>query len=147
MVVENIKEWLKSNRHKANIYIDKTECHKWKHWRRGSELPIIGCAGSEERNEECIFIEIFYGVWKYYKSVKNESVYIDALLEYEQMEVNEDSVFTWRNKYEQQIDDIDFYDCKFQVILNKDRNEILEVVLPEEELKHILKFKEIYYEY
>ncbi len=145
--IENIKEWLNSNKHKVNIYINRTECHRWKAWRRDSRLPVIGCAGKEERNDECIFIEVFYGVFQYYKSVKNESVYIDALLEYEQMELNEDTVSTWRNKYEQQIDDIQFHGSKFQVVINKDRNEILEVVLPQEELKHIVKFKEVYWNY
>lgn len=142
----DIQEWLKLNQHKLSLAIEKSSCYKWTRWQADNSIHVFPCV-CRTRNEECIFAEIYYRVWQVGKMLELEDDYISAIIEYGEFKGDKGALEEWFSHYKELSKDILMLEEKFKIAIEKEPYKVTEVILRMEEIKHLLKFREIYFEF
>lgn len=141
--IEDIPEWLRLNQHKLSLSIEKSSCYKWTRWQADNSIHVFPCV-CRTRNEECIFAEIYYEVWKVFQMVMPEEEYISALMAYSQIGEDKVALEKWMEDYKYLGKDLYILDFKLKVAIEKEPYRTMEIILPLDGLIHLQKFKEIY---
>ncbi|TDS18889.1 hypothetical protein DFQ03_0600 [Maribacter caenipelagi] len=144
MKIRKTQDWLKANHHKLCSSIKKTECYKWSRWLKDKRTHVFPCV-CETRNDDCIFAETYYRVWQVGQLLEQEDMFVNALLEYENMKGDKGFHKRWLNNYSSLGENIFLLEERVKIAIQKDPYVTAEVILPREEIKHLLKFKEVYW--
>lgn len=143
--LESIQVWLKTNQSKIVSCAEETICYKWSRWIKDQSTHIFPCV-CHTRNDDCIFAETYYRVWQVGQLLEQEDMFVNALLEYENMKGDKGLHKLWLNSYSSLGENIFLLEERIKIAIQKDPYVTAEVILPREEIKHLLKFKEVYSE-
>lgn len=124
---------------------EETECYKWSRWIKDQRTHLFPCV-CQTRNDDCIFAEMYYRVWQVGQLLEQEDKFINALLEYENMKGDKGLLKRWFNSCSNLAENIYLLEESIKIATRKEPYVTMEVVIPKEEIKHLLKFKEVYSE-
>jgi len=143
--IDNVQEWLNKNKYKLHSIVDHTECFKWKKWYVKKDTYIFPCV-CPVREHYCLEMELFYRVWLVQQMINKEQCFVDAILDYNVVKTDKGKKEHWLTRYKTIYEDVVQLDEKFRVTYKKHPNRTIEVLLPKDEIKHLLRFKELYSE-
>ena len=142
--ISSIQDWLKANYYKFSSSIKETECYKWSRWNKDQSTHMFPCV-CQTRNDDCIFAEMYYRVWQVGQLLEQEDKLVNALLEYENMKGDKGLLKQWFYNHRNLGEGILSLEEIIKIVTLKEPYVTMEVVLPKEEIKHLSKFKEVYW--
>lgn len=142
-VIDDIHGWLTVNGYRLLECIHETKCDKWRKWSKDKSIHVFPCI-CETRNSACKFAETYHAIWKVDNALAREGEFIEALIEYSLVIDAKGSFKQWLKRYEELFQEVLLIDDTIKVSLGKNSLESDITILPREELKHLLKFKELY---
>lgn len=141
--VEDIKSWLAANEYRLLESIHETTCNKWRKWLDDKSIHVFPCV-CETRNSTCKFVETYHAIWRVSNALTKEDEFIEALIEYSSVIDAKGSLKQWLKSHEELFQEVLLIDDIIKVSLGKNSLESDIIKLSMAELKHLLKFKEIY---
>jgi len=143
--VDSLFRWLDNYKVICDGLIEVTTCAKWKRWARINSEQILPCVCSE-REKECASVELYYRIWSVGQMLNNEQNCIEAILDYDEIKAGKGAADLWLKRYRSVFDDLVLLEEKFSVTYKKHPEEGIEVLLPKDEIKHLIYFKELYFD-
>lgn len=122
---------------------EETECYKWSKWLTDKNIHVFPCV-CENRNSACMFVEAYHALWKVSNALAREDEFIKALIEHSLVIDAKGTLKQWLTIYKELFQEVLLIDDTIKVSLGRNSLESDIIKLSREELKHILKFKEVY---
>ena len=141
----HVHNWIEENVKKLSYVVSVSECKKWDKCFNYNETPFPCVCPT--RNNECIFIETYYEVYKAFLLIQKEQEYLQALEQYYKIKCNKNAVLEWVKYYEPIGTELLHFNPIIKIKIKQEPYEVKQIVLPENELQNLLKFKDIFTEY
>ncbi|MDP2526474.1 hypothetical protein [Maribacter dokdonensis] len=143
MKIRKTQDWLKDNHYKLCSSIEQTECYKWSRWLKDQRTHVFPCVCTI-RNSACSFAETYHAIWKVNNILVKEDKFIEALIDYFLVIEAKSSLKPWLKRYKQLFQEVLLIDDNIKVCHGRStlQNDIFKFT--KEELKHLLKFEEVY---
>lgn len=154
--IEQITTWLDEYENYFYFLINETNCRKWSRWQDDKTSHILPCC-CPKREEDCIFIELYYELNKLIQLHKKEAYFKNLVDELNQLKNDKTSVIDWvikaRNVYKTDLKYLypDSYSfcASTRISDNSDESspyQVYHVKIKREEFKYALEIKEIFEE-
>lgn len=149
--IHRINSWLIKYKDEFDDAISKSNCGKWSKWVRDNSIHVFPCA-CPSREQDCIFIEMYFKLLKVIELNKREGYYAEQLVIFYSLKNNKDSVIEWVRdnestfkalKYKLKIDSIGVV-IDVGVNNHNERYKRIIVRVSKEEFIHTLEFKRIF---
>lgn len=154
--IEQITTWLDEYENYFYFLINETNCRKWSRWLEDKASHVLPCC-CPKREEDCIFIELYYELNKLIQLNKKETYFKNLVDELNQLKNDKTSVIDWvikaRNVYKTDLKYLypDSYSfcASTRISDNSDESspyQVYHVKIKREEFKYALEIKEIFEE-
>lgn len=138
-----IKSWLTDNVEKVRLDISNSTCRKWENWLEDNSVHIYPCVCSV-REQDCIFIEIYYKLYGLERYLKLESHFEQVLSEYEKICQSESALLNWMQKHKLDWDNLTSLDSVVKIKVTSEPYKTLDIQIDKDGFEHCFKFKELY---
>lgn len=133
--------WLNKAHGYISKYADVTPCRKWDKWLNQNETPFPCVCTS--RNDECIYIEIYYKILHSYNLMKLEGTFKAALEEYRKIAHNKKAIIAWAKHHEELGAKASLFKTVIKVKTSGNPYTTVDVVLPTNEAPFLMEFRRI----
>lgn len=153
--IEQVTTWLDKYENYVNFLINESKCGKWSKWVEKSIRELPCCC--PKREENCIFIELYYELNKLIQLHKKEAYFKNLVDELNQLKNDKTSVIDWvrkaRNDYKADLKNLypDSYSLCASTRISDNSDEsvpyrVYNVKIKLEEFKYAIEIKEIFEE-
>ena len=154
--IVQITTWLDEYENYFYFLISESNCRKWSKWLEDKTLHTLPCC-CPKREEDCIFIELYYELNKLIQLHKKEAYFKNLVDELNQLKNDKTSVIDWvrkaRNYYKADLKNLypDSYSLCASTRISDNSDEsapyrVYNVKIKIEEFKYALEIKEIFEE-
>ncbi len=140
--IEDLGEWINQNKNNYLRNVDSSICNKWRDYYYYNETPLPCCC--KIRTGDCIFLECFYKVEYAKELVDNKKLYISALNSYKAIQHNSAAIMEWVIDNEALYNNVIHLNPQIRVMTQLYPHKSHYIKLPQQELKEILEFKNVF---
>ncbi|NVN19430.1 hypothetical protein GUA46_13855 [Muricauda sp. HICW] len=141
--IDNIAEWLAAKTTEINRLVEITSCFKWRRWNSDKSMHVFPCV-CPQRENPCASIELYHRVWSVERMLNNEQTCIEAILDHDEVKKGKVTAEHWLKLYSTLFEDVVVLQETFSVTQTKYPERTIEVILPKDEIRHLIYFKELY---